>query len=101
MTIKLSNQIIDTGWKELGEASSPFLSYEFFNSLEESCVIGKESGWQGLYLEKPGESLLYTFAKSHSYGEYIFDWDWAQFYESKGIPYYPKLTSMIPFTSAT
>ncbi|MCO4794819.1 MAG: N-acetyltransferase [Bacteriovoracaceae bacterium] len=100
MTINLSNKINETGWKDFTN-SSPFLDYDFFLSLEESGVIGQESGWQAVYIEEAKKSLLYTFVKNHSYGEYIFDWDWANFYGSRGIPYYPKLTSMIPFTSAT
>ncbi len=101
MDFKLSNKIIDSGWRELENSSSPFISFEFFRTLEESQVIGTDSGWQPIYLELPGESLLFTFAKNHSYGEYIFDWDWAHYYESNNLAYYPKLTSMIPFTSAT
>src|SRR5690606_32998084 len=47
------------------------------------------------------DSSLITFSKNHSYGEYIFDWAWADAYQRSGIPYYPKLTSMVPFTPAT
>ncbi len=79
----------------------PFLSYDFFLALEESQSIGWDSGWQPLYIVDPDKSLLYSFIKDHSYGEYIFDWDWAHAYKLNQIPYYPKLTSMIPFTSVT
>ncbi len=48
----------------------------------------------------PNGSLT-TFSKTHSYGEYIFDWSWADAYARSGHPYYPKLTSMVPFTPAT
>ena len=101
MQINIADNILDTGWKDFTPSESPFLSYEFFLALEESHVVGNSSGWQPIYIEEPGNSLLYTFAKNHSYGEYIFDWDWANFYQQQGIQYYPKLTSMIPFTSAT
>ncbi|OUR95367.1 hypothetical protein A9Q84_16150 [Halobacteriovorax marinus] len=101
MSIKVINQIEDTGWEKLDNTDSPFLSYDFFQSLEESHSIGASSGWKPVYITDPGKSLLYSFIKDHSYGEYIFDWDWARAYDHHGIPYYPKLTSMIPFTSAT
>lgn len=101
MSIKITNSIDETDWKSLSHHGSPFLSYEFFKALESSESIGADSGWDPFYLNDPGKSCLYTFIKAHSYGEYIFDWDWANFYHQYNIPYYPKLTSMIPFTSAT
>ncbi len=101
MTINLNNQIENTKWGHLNQEDSPFLSYAFFNSLEKSGSIGARSGWNPVYIEGQGENLLYSFIKDHSYGEYIFDWDWANFYHHQNVPYYPKLTSMVPFTSAT
>lgn len=50
---------------------------------------------------KTSNASLTTFSKTHSYGEYIFDWEWARAYEQNRLPYYPKLTSMVPFTPAT
>lgn len=70
--------------------------------MENSRSIGPGSGWEPLYFTDDNqEGILFTFMKGHSYGEYIFDWEWARAYEQHGIPYYPKLTSMIPFTPAT
>lgn len=100
MPIAAIKQFIDQSWKKIGKGESPFLSYEFFKALEESHVIGVNSGWEPFVIQNE-KSMLYTFKKSHSYGEYIFDWDWAQAYERHGHNYYPKLTSMIPFTSVT
>lgn len=73
---------------------------EFWQILEES---GSIDGSRGMRLHKlvAGDSNLRTFTKTHSYGEFIFDWAWAQAYERNGLPYYPKLTSMVPFTPAT
>lgn len=89
-------------WRNASEFASPFLKYEFFHALEMSQSIGKQSGWQPLYfVDEEAETILYTFVKSHSYGEYIFDWQWANAYRENSIPYYPKLTSMIPFTPVT
>lgn len=101
MTINIKNHIEQTCWKELNHSSIPFLDYNFFHSLEKSNVIGENTGWSPLYFEEPNKSILYSFNKNHSYGEYIFDWDWANGFHQHNIPYYPKLTSMIPFTPAT
>jgi len=90
-------------WNSL--ASTPvFLDYRFFNGLEQSDSLATKSGWGPLYfvLEDSDKlAILYSFAKKHSYGEYIFDWSWADAYHHHGLDYYPKLTSMIPFTPAT
>jgi predicted N-acyltransferase len=101
MSVRIVNELKDSGLDKIDGFGSPFLSYEFFNSLVESGSIGKGSGWNPFYINDPGVSTLFTFIKEHSYGEYIFDWDWANFYHKYNISYYPKLTSMIPFTSAT
>ena len=101
MTIDIKNHIQDTQWAGLTKSNNPLLSEHFFKLLEQSGSIGKESGWEPLYFEEKDNSILYTFKKSHSYGEYIFDWDWANGFHQQNIPYYPKLTSMVPFTPAT
>ncbi|MBT3979983.1 MAG: hypothetical protein HOE90_01445 [Bacteriovoracaceae bacterium] len=101
MPIEIKHQVQNTNWKGLEPKNFPFLDHQFFQTLEDEGCIGQNSGWQPIYLEDPGKSILFSFIKSHSYGEYIFDWDWANAYNAHQIPYYPKLTSMIPFTSAT
>lgn len=73
---------------------------KFLDALNKSGSTSVETGWQSQSFEIHEASLL-TFIKSHSYGEYIFDWGWAEAYERSGIPYYPKLTSMVPFTPVT
>jgi predicted N-acyltransferase len=82
-------------------SSAPFMTEAFLGPLEDSGVIGGQSGWDPHYFYDDNNNFSYLFAKSHSYGEYIFDWAWAQAFESYGKLYFPKLTSMIPFTSAT
>lgn len=76
------------------------LYWKIIKALEASRSIGDETGWIPKVFKK-GESTLQTFIKTHSYGEYIFDWGWAEAYQRYKIPYYPKLTSMIPFTPVT
>jgi len=99
--LQMVKKIQESRWSKIKSPSSPFLAFEFFLALEESQSIGIDTGWEPLYFSQDNESLMYSFIKSHSYGEYIFDWDWANFYHQHGVHYYPKLTSMVPFTSAT
>lgn len=83
----------------------PFTTYRFISALEDSGSIGGSSGWHGRYLTvHSGEQTIAVaplFAKSHSQGEYIFDFNWAQAYENAGGSYYPKLQMAVPFTPAT
>jgi uncharacterized protein len=75
-------------------------SERFIKSFEESGSVGESRGMMPVHLHTP-TSHLTLYSKTHSYGEYIFDWAWANAYEQYGIPYYPKLVSMVPFTPAT
>ncbi len=72
----------------------------FWQALKDSGSVDESRGMK-LIEFKASDSSLITFSKNHSYGEYIFDWAWADAYQRSGIPYYPKLTSMVPFTPAT
>ena len=84
---------------------NPFLSYAFLHSLHESGSASEESGWQPQFIVLyDGDELaaaLPLYVKSHSYGEYVFDWAWADAYHRNGFEYYPKLLSAIPFTPVT
>lgn len=89
-------------WEKITPRSNPFLKYEFFEALQSSGCIGPQAGWLPVvHLNQNQDAALYTFAKNHSYGEYIFDWGWADAFAKYGLPYYPKFTSMVPFTPAT
>ena len=92
-------------WDALDHGGSPFLHHGFLRALEESRSIGKRSGWDPRYLvlEAGGElrAALPTFVKRHSYGEFIFDWEWARASERAGIRYYPKLVAAAPMSPAT
>jgi len=82
--------------------ATPFLSYAFLHALHESGAACKQSGWQPQFLVLyDGQTLaaaMPLYVKAHSYGEYVFDWAWAQAYAEHGLEYYPKLLSAIPFT---
>lgn len=92
-------------WDTLAPRDFPFASYAYLSALEESGAVGENAGWKPLYLaiEDEGQlvGLSYLYEKTNSYGEYIFDWSWAQAHQRHGVPYYPKLTSAVPFTPAT
>ncbi|MGH8742261.1 MAG: peptidogalycan biosysnthesis protein, partial [Burkholderiales bacterium] len=88
-------------WNQLA-GPQPFVRHEFLSALiDTGCAAGR-SGWlpQFLLLRRAGAlaGAMPLFVKSHSYGEYVFDWAWADAHERSGIEYYPKLLSAIPFT---
>jgi predicted N-acyltransferase len=85
--------------------ANPFLSFAFLHALHESRCAAEEAGWQPQFLALwQGEKLaaaMPLYLKWHSYGEYVFDWAWADAYRRHGLEYYPKLLSSIPFTPVT
>jgi uncharacterized protein len=95
-------------WNDLargpgGGPAQPFVRHEFLRALETAGCVGHQSGWvpRHLLVEDPdGQpcAAVPLYLKSHSYGEYVFDWAWADAYRRSGLRYYPKLLSAIPFT---
>jgi len=88
------------------ERYNPFISYDFLHALEESQCVGGRSGWTPLHLLAYRENgtlagVTPAYGKTHSQGEYVFDWGWADAYERAGGRYYPKLQISVPFTPAT
>lgn len=98
------NEISAASWDHLHDGN-PLLSHAFLSALENSGSVGKGTGWHPQPLiVKQGEQLIGAmplYLKSHSYGEYVFDWAWADAYERSGLHYYPKLLSAIPFSPIT
>ncbi len=111
-------------WNSLDHGPSPFTEYGFLRALERSGSVGARAGWEPFYVlveapaparaPRPGETgdireipparlvgAVAAYVKAHSYGEYIFDWAWAQAAERAGLPYYPKLVVAVPMTPAT
>jgi uncharacterized protein len=88
-------------WNALA-GSQPFVRYEFLSALIETGCACAATGWVPRFLLARRAGALVAamplFAKSHSYGEYVFDWAWADAHERHGVEYYPKLLSAIPFT---
>jgi len=90
-------------WQNTGY---PFVSPNFLLPLQNTGCIGGDSGWQPHYLTNhlsPDQQrwVMPAFVKAHSYGEYVFDWSWAEAYQKHGLEYYPKLLIAAPFTPAT
>ncbi|MDP3777185.1 GNAT family N-acetyltransferase [Methylotenera sp.] len=91
-------------WDALA-AGMPLLSHAFLSAFETSNSVGAATGWQPCFLLLYDDTQLIgampLYVKYHSYGEYVFDWAWAEAYERNGLSYYPKLVSAIPFTPIT
>jgi len=84
------------------DAPTPFMQYSYLSALHASGSATAETGWaaQFLTIEQDGElrAAAALYLKSHSYGEYVFDWAWADAYRRHGLRYYPKLLGAVPFT---
>jgi len=96
---------IDPGaWNALA-GGNPTLAFEFLDSLHRTGCASPRTGWAPQYITLWRDGHLAgavpLYAKSHSYGEYVFDWAWADAYERHGLTYYPKLLAAVPFTPAT
>ena len=102
-------QINARDWNRIVPADYPFLFHEFLHALEESGCVSNNTGWAPQHIlirnsasqnqEVIGAAPLYL--KGHSWGEFIFDFNWAHSYEQAGLNYYPKLISHTPFTPVT
>ncbi len=98
-------QVSPEDWDRVA-GENPFLSHAFLYGLEHSGCACDASGWSArhLLLHAADGRLIAAvplYLKSHSYGEYIFDWAWADAYHRAGLHYYPKLVAAVPFTPVT
>ncbi len=88
-------------WDRLA-GDNPFLSHAFLSALEHHQAVGGESGWEPRYLLGHQDGRLVAavpmYLKHHSWGEFVFDWAWANVYERNGLAYYPKLVIATPYT---
>lgn len=91
-------------WNRLA-GDNPFLNHAFLAALEHHEAVGGESGWEPRYLlGHENEQLVAAvpmYLKHHSWGEFVFDWAWANAYERNGFAYYPKLVVAVPYTPVT
>jgi predicted N-acyltransferase len=93
-------------WDRCAGPDNPFLLHGFLHAMEKSGSAAARSGWQASHLlvEDQTDGLVAAaplYLKSHSYGEYVFDWGWAEAWQRSGRDYYPKLQSAVPFTPAS
>jgi predicted N-acyltransferase len=96
---------VDAGQWDALARGNPTLAYAFLDSLHRTGCAAAASGWAPCYPTLWEDGTLVgaapLYLKSHSFGEYVFDWGWAEAYERHGLAYYPKLLAAVPFTPAT
>lgn len=96
------HQIAAAQWNQLCPPDYPFVRHEFLAALEDSNSTNTTTGWQAHHLLIMADGQLLAampgYMKTHSYGEYVFDWSWADAYRRYGVDYYPKWVNAIPFT---
>lgn len=92
-------------WQQLENPHFPFTDYDHLLALETTRCVGQHAGWIPFYLTlHTGTTCLgatFFYVKNNSYGEFIFDHQWANAFAQNGLAYYPKIVSAIPFTPAT
>jgi uncharacterized protein len=96
-------EIPEAAWDACAGDVNPSVSYAFLSALEDSGSTTSRTGWAPQHLSLAGEDgaivgVVPLYSKSHSYGEYVFDYGWADAFERAGGRYYPKLISAVPFT---
>ena len=110
LTIEFLSSLADISageWDGIAGTNYPFLRHAFLWGLEDTGCVNGESGWQACHaIIREKESgcaigVMPLYLKSHSWGEYVFDWSWADAWQRNGLAYYPKLVTAIPFTPAT
>ncbi len=96
------SKISKNNWQALNTSYCPFLHYDFFQAIENSHSACIDKGWEPhhllLHSNNELKAILPLYLKQHSWGEYVFDWDWAEAFQRNGYFYYPKLVSTYPFT---
>ncbi len=94
-------------WNALeGGIDNPFLRHEFLAALEQHGCVGDHWGWRPRHIVLSDDSnrligAVPLYLKDNSYGELVFDWNWADAYQRNGLRYYPKLVSAIPYSPVT
>lgn len=108
VTLRVDSDLADlpvAAWNALlasSEQPTPFMRLEYLLALQQSGSATAETGWQAQFLSAWQDDQMVgaspVWLKSHSYGEYVFDWAWADAYRRHGLAYYPKLLVAVPFT---
>jgi predicted N-acyltransferase len=105
MKISLINRIDEISredWNRITGLEYPFIRHEFLHALEASACVSEATGWEPqhclVYDKDELIALMPMYRKTHSHGEYVFDFEWAHAYRQHGLEYYPKWLTAIPFT---
>jgi predicted N-acyltransferase len=106
LTLTLHDRIADidaADWDICAGAGNPFVSHAFLSAMEDSGSAGSQTGWLPQHAVLRDEAsrivgIVPMYAKTHSYGEYVFDHGWANALERAGGNYYPKLQAAVPFS---
>jgi predicted N-acyltransferase len=108
MSVAIARKVSDVpraDWDGLVSDSSPFLKWDWLDSLEQTGCVDESAGWLPHHvIVNRGEQLLAAcpmYLKLHSMGEFVFDWEWADAAHRLGISYYPKMLVGVPFTPVT
>jgi predicted N-acyltransferase len=98
-------EVDPVAWDALTGPDDPFVEHAFLRTLETSGSVGPGTGWEPVHVtvwdDRALVAALPLYLKAHSYGEFIFDFQWAHAATRARIPYYPKLVAMVPFTPVT
>ena len=103
------DEVVPRHWDQLVGTDNPFMRHAFLSLLEQTGCVTAKTGWAPCHLLLRADSTerrrllgaVPLYLKSHSYGEYVFDWAWADAYERAQLHYYPKLVAAVPFTPVT
>lgn len=100
------DELAPAHWNALAGDDAPFLRHEFLAAMEHQGCVGERFGWIPRHLALRDESgrllaVAPCYLKYNSYGEFVFDWAWADAYARSGLQYYPKLVVASPYTPAT
>lgn len=89
-------------WDALNRSGTPFLDYAFLAGLETQRLVGPGTGWRPCHFTATQSNRLLAampvYEKTDSFGEFVFDWAWAEAYHRTGNAYFPKLVAGVPFT---
>jgi len=100
--LRAIDEVPAADWNALAGADCPFLRHEFLAALEHNGCVGRNTGWLPGHLAVFDEGRLRAAApvyrKTHSWGEFVFDFGWAQAYARNGLAYYPKLQCAVPYS---
>ncbi|MGD8629942.1 MAG: GNAT family N-acetyltransferase [Gammaproteobacteria bacterium] len=109
MQTRVINRITDipaSAWNAVAGTDHPFTRHEFLAALERHDCVGERFGWFPCHILAADDKgrlsgAVPFYLKDNSYGEFVFDWAWADAYQRMGMPYYPKLVTSIPYTPVT